>query len=180
MKDPFAIIMKAAKAGAGVRLSADQVRFMAAQPCVGGNVGQSEIEWRTIDGFGRYEISENGGVRRDFRLLKQTRSKSGHMWVTVYSDGGAQWRAGVHRLVALAFLGQQPRDKPFVCHKNGRAWDNQKSNLYWGSHAENVADMVRHQSLIRNVENWGNLPPDEQVAMRKALNDKRLRRIAGR
>lgn len=110
------------------------------------------LEWRKIPGFSRYEISDNGQIRRLPAILKQTRRPSGHLAVTIYSDDGKAWRTGVHHLVARAFLGFPPAGKPYACHKNGIADENAKQNLYWGSAAENAADAVRHASLIKTVQ----------------------------
>lgn len=110
------------------------------------------LEWRQIPGFGRYEISDNGQVRRLPAILKQTKRPSGHMSVTIYSDDGKAWRTGVHHLVARAFMGAPPAGKPYACHKNGIADENAKGNLYWGSAAENAADAVRHASLVKSVD----------------------------
>lgn len=102
-------------------------------------------EWRSIPGTRNYEASSGGSIRlRGSRPLKATRTRSGHQNVTVYRTDGAQWRAGVHNLVARAFLGPPPTDKPYACHRDGRAHRNTPDNLYWGSHADNVRDMVRH------------------------------------
>jgi hypothetical protein len=99
-----------------------------------------------------------GGVRREGRRLKLTPSKTGHLLVTIYSQDVEQWRVGVHHIVALAFHGPAPEGKPFACHKNGWPAENYPSNLYWGSRADNAADMVRHMTqrgpsmeLLRSV-----------------------------
>jgi NUMOD4 motif len=88
------------------------------------------LEWRTVPEFGRYEVSSLGHVRRG-KLLKRTKHKGGHLSVTVYSDNGVQWPVGVHRLVALAFIGPPPRGKPLACLKNGRPGENVATNLSW-------------------------------------------------
>lgn len=145
--DLYATILRAAKEGRGLRLSATETMLLAKQPFVAFDQRISALEWRTIEGYERYEISIEGHVRRGMRLLKQTETKSLHLNVTIYSNSGEQWRAGVHHLVATAFKNAPPADKPLACHVNGRPWDNRATNLYWGSHADNVADMVRHASL---------------------------------
>lgn len=107
-------------------------------------------EWRAVPGFEEYQVSRDGEVRRQYdRLLQVLPTRWGHMHVTLYDRGGKQFKRGIHRLVAMAFLGPPPPGKPLACHKNGRAWDNKPENLYWGSHAENVADRMRHASLIK-------------------------------
>jgi NUMOD4 motif len=144
-------ILAAAKDGRGLHLSPPEVELLAKQPFVELDPRLLALEWRQIPGFERYEISEYGHVRRGMRVLKQTEHKSKHLSVTVYSAGGEQWRVGVHHLIALAFHGPRSMSKPYACHRNGRAWENHKDNIYWGSREENVADMVRHASLDRRV-----------------------------
>lgn len=107
------------------------------------------LVWKQIPGFSRYEISDNGQVKRLPSILKQTRKPSGHLQVTVYNDHGKQWTAGTHQLVARAFLGDPLDGKPYACHIDGDPANNQPGNLYWGSAADNAADAVRHASLVR-------------------------------
>jgi hypothetical protein len=133
-----------------VRLSASETKLLAAQPFIALDLNLLKLEWRTVPGFERYEVSSLGHVRRGFKLLKQTKHKAGHLSVTLYSDDGDQWRVGVHRLVALAFIGLPPRDKPLACHKNGRPWENVATNLYWGDHIENAADARNHRLSAPN------------------------------
>lgn len=109
-------------------------------------------EWKPIPGFPRYEASTKGRIRRAelpdgtriFHALKPHQNRSsGHLKVSVYRDG-QQYRRGVHQLVALAFHGEPPAGKPFACHKDGDAGNCKPENIYWGSRAENTADMIRH------------------------------------
>ena len=53
-------------------------------------------------------------------------------------------RVYVHRLVAAAFIGTQPKDKVHVAHKDGDRLNNCLGNLYYASHIENAADRLRH------------------------------------
>lgn len=110
-------------------------------------------EWRQIPDYPRYEVSSLGYVRRRSEghrltagpLLKPHRKQRGHLTVSVYRDGGRQWRADVHRLVALAFLGPPPSSEHMICHRNGWGEDCRPSNLYWGTVADNRADERRHR-----------------------------------
>lgn len=156
-------ILVAAGEGRGLRLSAAEVRLLAKQPFIMLDPRLMELEWRKIPHYDRYEVSEEGHVRRGYYLLKQTETRDHHCMVTVYSATGRQWRAGVHTLVAIAFHGPAPIGKPFACHENGRAWENQKGNIYWGSREDNTADMKRHASLKRG---------GESVELKKALSIK--------
>ena len=62
----------------------------------------------------------------------------------------------IHRIVAMAFLGPQPADKPLVRHLNGRPNDNRAANLAWGDGVENMDDARRHGTLRQGPthHNW--------------------------
>lgn len=47
----------------------------------------------------------------------------------------------VSRLVALAYI-PNPENKPCVCHKDNNPLNNHYKNLYWGTHQENMAQMI--------------------------------------
>lgn len=47
----------------------------------------------------------------------------------------------VSRLVALAYI-PNPENKPCVCHKDNNSLNNNVDNLYWGTHQENMAQMI--------------------------------------
>ena len=114
--------------------------------------------WLPVPGWeGLYEGSNRGRVRSLDRVversdgvsqrvrareLKQIRQRSGYMRVTLYGpDGGVGVR--VHRLVALAFLGD-PGPGRQVCHWNDVPDDNRVENLRWGTAADNRRDEVRN------------------------------------
>jgi hypothetical protein len=66
----------------------------------------------------------------------------GHTVVSLSVEGRKR-TLYAHRLVLLAFEGPCPDGKQ-ACHRNGNATDNRPENLYWGTHAENMADGIRH------------------------------------
>ena len=57
----------------------------------------------------------------------------------------------VHRLVALAFLGQPPVGKYLVRHLNGDKRDNRVENLAWGDDADNMADSLLQGAIKRGT-----------------------------
>lgn len=113
-------------------------------------------QWRTIPGReGLYEVSDHGTVRSlprtvartdghvqgvPGRVLKPYALPSGHQVVTLWR-GNERAKCLVHRLVALAFIGQ-PEPGQEVCHTNGDPADNHVTNLRWGTRSENVLDEV--------------------------------------
>jgi hypothetical protein len=114
--------------------------------------------WVPISGWeGYYEASTLGRIRSLDRIIMcpngQARSlrgcvlrpvlrADGHLGVRLSRDGQGQTRL-VHSLVALAFLGPLPPGLE-VCHNDGNPVNNRPENLRHGSHASNMADVVRH------------------------------------
>lgn len=76
----------------------------------------------------------------------------------------------IHRLMMLSFFGEPPRDKPWVCHKNGNSKDNRIGNLYWGGPPENSADRVRHGRSMRGNEcPTSKMTEEVAIKVKKAL-----------
>lgn len=102
-------------------------------------------QWRPIPGQPQYEVNTIGQVRsrkfdRDL-VLKQRESSNGYMCVTL-SQGGKYRPYNVHRLVLMAFRGNQ--QDMYACHIDGDKKNNRLDNLYWGTAAQNASDMKRH------------------------------------
>lgn len=102
------------------------------------------MEWRKIDGFPGYEVSDTGdikGVNRIIdlanggkrslkeRLLKTRISRAGYVEIKLLRDK-KQVNLIVHRLVAKAFI-PNPEGLPQTNHKNGCKICNNVENLEW-------------------------------------------------
>lgn len=95
-------------------------------------------------------------VKGNPRPLKFYTNKRGYKAVTL-RKGGRSYQRLAHRLVALTHL-PNPKNKPMACHINGNPSDNALSNLYWGTHSENMLDSIRHgtfQGLFNGGERNG-------------------------
>lgn len=110
-------------------------------------------EWRSIDDFPYYMISNMGRVKSLSKLkirskragnyvtkdkiLKQRHDIDGYgyMGLSLCNEGGAHQRL-VHILVAKAFI-PNPENKPEVNHKWGVKTDNRASELEWATRSEN-------------------------------------------
>ena len=90
----------------------------------------SEERWKQI-GELDYEVSSHGRVRR---RSKPDSFLKPQQYVFV---GLGRRRIPVHRLVAQAFLGRAPADKPWVNHKDGDPGNNEDGNLEWVDAREN-------------------------------------------
>lgn len=115
------------------------------------NMGvNSSEEWRDVVGYEDiYHVSNEGRVRRVLQsrgtrpdLLKPSvNPKNGYHSVMLWSQNKGK-RITVHRLVALAFLGEQPGLE--VCHNNDDRDNNSVSNLRWDTHSQNHLDIARN------------------------------------
>lgn len=128
-----------------------------------------EEVWRDIPGYeGAYQVSTLGRVRsldrvvsrvnKDGSVIQQQlkgrvlRQTNNHRvpYLTVTLSPG--WKsARVHKIVAAAFLGDCP-DGMEICHIDGNCFNNSVANLRYGTHEENVADMVKHGTRQRQCK----------------------------
>lgn len=80
--------------------------------------------------------TEDGMVLREVNQFK--RGPNGAYRGVSNGKGDKQ---SVHRIVARAYL-PNPENKSCVCHKDDDPSNNRVSNLYWGTHQENIQDML--------------------------------------
>lgn len=93
-------------------------------------------EWRDIEGFPGYMVSDRGrirGVRKN--ILKPVDSGQEYLKVTL-TKNGRHIDKRINRLVAQAFI-PNPDDLPIVMHLDNDRQNNCVDNLAWGTHSEN-------------------------------------------
>jgi hypothetical protein len=120
--------------------------------------GQKMKEFRQIVIAGIktcYSVSNTGEVRNDKtgRTLKQNINTSGYATVNVH---GSTQR--VHRLVAQAFIIDNPENKPSVNHLDGNKLNNNASNIEYCTPRENW----EHALNVLKVPTFGS---DENKAL---------------
>lgn len=112
---------------------------------VGPRVTRPDETWVSVVGYeGRYEVSSFGSVYS----LKWGMLKPFHSATAAYPTVGLYLNRvlrqhEVHTLVARAFLGPYP-DGQEVRHLDGDSMNPRVENLAFGTHVENMQDMVRH------------------------------------
>ena len=133
--------------------------------------------WKPIVGYeSLYEVSDKGNVRslhkrgrgKNGGLLKLWKSQQGYTMATL-SSGGKTFVATTSRLVLQAFIGQNPPDKPYDCHKNGNIKNNKLDNLYWGSNSDNQHDRNLHGTSNKGSANGRSVLVESDVISIKRM-----------
>jgi len=106
-------------------------------------------EWRTIDGYENYQVSNTGQVKniKTGRILVSFAQKTGYHSVILCREG-KQATKYVHKLVAKAFI-PNPENKKEVNHKNFRKNDNRVENLEWVTRQENMLYNSEHLDELK-------------------------------
>lgn len=92
--------------------------------------------WKTIEEYPQYEVSSEGQVRRNAKILKPQLNSKGYYRINICVDSKIS-KPLLHRLVAKAFI-PNPENKPQVNHINGDKTDNRVENLEWVTNSENL------------------------------------------
>ncbi len=124
--------------------------------------------WQTCHVNERYEVSDQGDVRRiaTGRVLKPCLTYNGYKYVQLWANGKAKnWR--LNRLVLITFTGLDPDPtKIQVAHLNGNRVDNNLDNLTWKDARGNYLDRLKHGTQISIVEHNRKLTDNDVAVMR--------------
>ena len=99
------------------------------------------MEWKTIEGYEQYEVSNEQGLVRNKktgRILKQWKHKTGYLMVSLCKDGKKK-NHSVHRLVAIMWI-PNPDNLETVNHIDHNKENNNADNLEWMSRNNNAKD----------------------------------------
>jgi hypothetical protein len=127
-------------------------------------------EWRPVDGWEEYSVS-NYGRARGPRSLLSLRARSGYPQIILSRKGRKKIGASVHRLVAAAFIGPIPPGL-VVNHINGIRSDNRVSNLEIITQGQNISHAIRtglkkapqhYRPIARGEDNPKAILTNEQV-----------------
>jgi hypothetical protein len=90
--------------------------------------------WKKVEGYEAYEISDLGRVRRGEKVLKGSSDKNGYRVIGLCKDAVCK-KTKIHRLVCIAFL-PNPDSKPEVNHIDRNTANNRLDNLEWATRSE--------------------------------------------
>lgn len=138
-------------------------------------------EWRDIPGYeGWYQVSDLGNVRSLDRAIPRGNhivNRSGasmipcpdsHGYPSVKLSMAGDFKTfGVHRLVALTFIGPNPGGLE-VCHGDGDKTNNALWNLRYDTRRSNAMDEVlsgRNYNLLKTHCRWGHELSGENLAI---------------
>lgn len=108
-------------------------------------------QWREIDEFKGFWVSNKGRVRHNERLLKLQTNKFRRnvVWVQITIKGKAYPRR-VSRLVATAFI-PNPQNKGDVDHIDRNQSNNTVENLRWATRRENANNKTGRGKWPRGI-----------------------------
>lgn len=125
--------------------------------------------WKPVLGYeGFYEVSSHGRVRSNYPSPRKKSEFLSPGYVRGYRQlilckNKVRKVALVHRLVALAFLGDPPTQNHQVNHKNLNKADNRVENLEWMTHADNNRHAAPVIPRIKGTNKSNHKLSDEQV-----------------
>jgi len=107
-------------------------------------------EWRTIQGFLDYQVSNLGRVRSLNKILKTPLSLNGdYPCVCLYKDE-QRFTKKVHRLVACAFI-ENPLDLETVDHIDRNRLNNHVSNLRWANRSTQALNRNKRDIVYKTT-----------------------------
>ena len=136
--------------------------------CETDNIFKKE-EWRVIDFYDNYKISDLGRVKVNDKKILKDRIKKGYN-TCVLSKYNIPKQIRIHRLVAFSFI-QNTENKPKVNHKDCNKLNNYKNNLEWCTVQENTIHSYLNGMQKSRVGKYCNLTKltEEQVIEIKKL-----------
>jgi hypothetical protein len=110
------------------------------------NLGRLQSRWRRGSFYNGFKCVDR------WKDLNGKPDEKGYLQVILCNTSGRK-TIRIHKIVAEAFLGLRPKDKPCVRHLDNNKLNNSVSNLTYGTYKENEDDKIRHGTW--NLRNGG-------------------------
>ena len=94
-----------------------------------------------ISDYPNYSVDRSGNIFGPRGWRKPQVDKDGYLYVQLHKEGKVK-NIWLHKLICTLFNGPMPFAGAQVLHKNGVKKDIRPDNLYWGTHQQNMTDMV--------------------------------------
>lgn len=111
-------------------------------------------EWKEVEGFSRYKVSNNGEVfdtKTNKLVAKQLTGIPQYYYANMNRDDGKRKLVRIHILVAKAFL-PNTDNLEMVDHRDKDKLNNAASNLRWVSRATNARNKINDFFVEYNGE----------------------------
>ena len=131
-------------------------------------------QWKQVPGHPDYEVSDLGRMKSyrrnpEGKLMRAGADRQGYHQVKLDKKC---YR--VHRLVAIAFLGDRTNEGLVVAHNSGDKSDNRLENLRWATAKENEADKLKHGTHNRGERKAGSKLKEIDVRIARFLRTEGL------
>ena len=133
-------------------------------------------EWKVIESFPDYEVSNMGNVRRkSTKTIRHTYlNNSGYPTIKLINNGKRISKC-VHRLEAIAFL-ENKQEYPCINHKDGNKENNNIDNLEWCTYSYNNQHAYDHH--LKEYYNYKIRPSEYCNVVEMYINKVRVKDIA--
>lgn len=148
------------------------------------------IEYRAIDGFPGYKISNTGSVMscilrgpgrrygdKWYNLAVHINKRDSRFYVSLRKENHKRYRISLHILLLSTFVGPCP-DGLECRHLNGNCQDNRIENLCWGTHRENMGDKAVHGTQCQGESiPFSKLKEEEVYQIRELYRNRKVNKM---